>query len=598
MGEQRKVAHKADLIYHWARQIPPSGGGYEMNTITRRAFITRAAKATVALSAGGCGFLFKGCASKKDFDVVITGGTVYDGRGGVPYQADIGILGDRIETVGKIPLSRAARIVDARGLAVSPGFIDAHDHTAEGLLVNPRAESAVRQGVTTLVSGNCGESPFPLSAEMAEELRKDLMTEYGLELSWRDIRGFFDRLEKTGTAVNYSSLVGQGTLRASVVGYRNRPPSPEELEAMVSLVTESMRGGALGLSTGLEYSPGSFADTEEILELAGAAARFGGVYATHMRDEEDRVLEALEEAFRIARMTPIKLQISHVKIGYASNWPLFGSLLEKIDAARTEGLDFRCDRYPYTAWATGLNLFFPLWSREGPARDFVARLKDPSLQNKLRGEIALKETALHTWADVLISSVSSEKNRHLEGKNIQEASREAGLDPYEFMRRLLIEEEGRVGSITFGMSEDHLKTLYSHPLVGVGADGSAVAPYGKLARGKPHPRLFGTFPRVLGKYVREESVVPLEEMIRKMTSMPASHFGMYRRGMIEKDWAADIVVFDPDRVIDRATWTNPQRYPDGIPYVMVNGRFVVDEGEHSGILAGRVLKKVESGQVS
>jgi N-acyl-D-amino-acid deacylase len=387
-------------------------------------------------------------------------------------------------------------------------------------------------------------------------------------------------------------------VRAAGLGYGNRPATAAEIERMKALVRESMEGGALGLSSGLEYSPGSFASTEELIELCRVAAASGGVYATHMRDEEEGILEAVDEAIRIARETPVRLQVSHIKIGYEKNWPKFDDLVARIDRANAGGVKLRCDRYPYIAWATGLNMFFPLWTREGPNQDFIARLKDGSLQDRLRAAVAEKEKELGSWDKVLISNVATEKNRRVEGQNVLEASRAAGLTPYEFMRTLLIAEDGRVGMITFAMSEDHLKRLLAHPLIGVGSDGQAVAPYGPLSKGKPHPRFYGTFARVLGKYVREEKVTTLEEMIRKMTSMPAAHLGFLKRGLVRAGWAADLVVFDPARVIDRATWTDPARYPEGIATVLVNGQVVVERGEHTGRPAGKVLRRSARGEVA
>ena len=569
-----------------------------MELMDRRTFIRGALRTAGLVSAGGAGLLLRGCTKGKEFDLLIAGGTVYDGTGGPPFRADIGISGGAVRSIGRIRASRAATIIKAEGLAVSPGFIDVHDHTAESLLVNPRAESAIRQGVTTLISGQCGDSPFPLTEEAFEKTRLALLAEYDLDLNWRDIRGFLGRLDEAGTALNYATFVGHGTLRAAAMGFGNRPPSAAELERMKVFVGEAMAGGALGLSSGLEYTPGSFASTEELIELCRVAARNGGVYATHMRDEETGILEAVDEAFRIARETPIRLQISHLKIGYAVNWPKFPALLDRLERARAAGVEFRCDRYPYVAWATGLDMFFPLWSREGTNEDFIARLRDPSLQGRLRAEVMVKQKELGSWDKVLISSVATDKNRLLEGMNVLDASARAGKAPYDFMRDLLVEEMGRVGMITFAMSEDQLKVLLAHPLVGVGSDGSAVAPYGPLAKGKPHPRFYGTFPRVLGKYIREEKVVPLEEMIRKMTAMPASHLGFVRRGMLKIGWAADVCVFDPDRVIDKATFTEPAVYPEGIRQVVVNGEVVVDEGRHTGRLPGKVLRKNSRGAVA
>ena len=569
-----------------------------MELMDRRTFIRGALRTAGLVSAGGAGLLLRGCTKGKEFDLLIAGGTVYDGTGGPPFRADIGISGGAVRSIGRIRASRAATIIKAEGLAVSPGFIDVHDHTAESLLVNPRAESAIRQGVTTLISGQCGDSPFPLTEEAFEKTRLALLAEYDLDLNWRDIRGFLGRLDEAGTALNYATFVGHGTLRAAAMGFGNRPPSAAELERMKVFVGEAMAGGALGLSSGLEYTPGSFASTEELIELCRVAARNGGVYATHMRDEETGILEAVDEAFRIARETPIRLQISHLKIGYAVNWPKFPALLDRLERARAAGVEFRCDRYPYVAWATGLDMFFPLWSREGTNEDFIARLRDPSLQDRLRAEVMVKQKELGSWDKVLISSVATDKNRPLEGMNVLDASVRAGQAPYDFMRDILVEETGRVGMITFGMSEDHLKVLLAHPLVGVGSDGLAVAPYGPLAKGKPHPRFYGTFPRVLGKYVREEKVVPLEEMIRKMTAMPAAHLGFVRRGMLKVGWAADVCVFDPERIIDKATFTEPAVYSEGIRQVVVNGEVVVDEGRHTGRLPGRVLRKNSRGAVA
>jgi len=564
----------------------------------RRTFIREALRTAGLASAGGAGLLLRGCTKGREFDLLIVGGTIYDGTGGPPARADIGVSGGAVRSIGRIRAARAATVIKAEGMAVSPGFIDVHEHTAEGLLVNPRAESAVRQGVTTLVSGNCGDSPFPLTDEAFENAKQTLLAEYGLDLSWRDIRGFLGRLEEAGAALNYATFVGHGTVRAAAMGFGNRAPAAAELERMKALVGEAMAGGALGLSSGLEYTPGSFASTEELVELCRVAAGSGGVYATHVRDEEGGILEAVDEAFRIARETPIRLQISHLKVGYAVNWPKFPALLERIERARAAGIEFRCDRYPYIAWATGLDIFFPIWSREGTTEDFIVRLRDPSLQDRLRAEVRIKEKELGSWDKVLISSVATGKNRPLEGVNVLDASVRAGQAPYDFIRDLLIEETGRVGMITFAMSEEQLKILLAHPLVGVGSDGSAVAPYGPLAKGKPHPRFYGTFPRVLGKYVRDEKVIPLEEMIRKMTAMPAAHLGFVRRGMLKVGWAADLCVFDPERVIDKATYMEPAVYPEGIRQVVVNGEVVVDEGRHTGRLPGRILRKNSRGAVA
>jgi len=429
-------------------------------------------------------------------------------------------------------------------------------------------------------------------------MRGSLEKKYGLAAEWKDITGFLAAIEKSGTALNYTTFVGNGTVRAAIVGDGDRPASPAELDRMRGLVAEAMAGGALGLSSGLEYTPSSFASTEELIELGRVAARTGGLYATHMRDEETFVLEAVAEALRIAREAPIRLQISHLKVGFAVNWPKLGTLMDMLEKARAEGLDFRCDRYPYIASATGLSTLFPIWSREGGTEGFLARLKDPAFDARIRAHLAEQERGYGSWDKILISDVASDKNRALEGMNVLEAARQAGKVPYEFMRDLLIEESDRVGMVSFYGHEDNLKRILSHPLVGIGADSEAVAPYGPLSQGKPHPRTYGTFPRALGKYVREEKIVPLEEMIRKMTAMPAGQMGFVRRGMLKVGWAADVCVFDPDRIIDKATFKEPAVYPEGMEKVIINGQLVVDGGEHTGRLPGKVLRKNGRGAVA
>jgi N-acyl-D-amino-acid deacylase len=517
---------------------------------------------------------------------------VFDGQGGPPAEADIGVAGETIQTIGKIKRSRGKLIIEARGLAVSPGFIDVHDHTDVSLIINPKAESVIHQGITTLVSGNCGASAFPVPDSIFEEQKEYAKSVYGLELNWRDIAGFFGRLEEKGIALNYSTLVGHGSIRGAAMGFNDRPPSPEELEKMKGLVEEHLRAGAFGLSSGLEYTPGSFARPEELTELCRVVARFNGIYATHMRDEDEGILESLDECIGAARDSGVRLQIAHLKVGGYRNWPKVEAALAKIGQAKEQGIDLFCDRYPYIAGSTGLDSYFPLWSREGTTEDFLRRLQDPALDEKLRAHLATHEDRLGSWDKVLISGVVLEKNKHLQAKNILEAAQDAGKEPYDFIRDLLIEERAMVEMISFYGNEDVLKKILAHPLVGVGCDGSAVAPYGILSTGKPHPRNYGTFPRVLGKYVREEKLVPLERMINKMTAIPASRFGFGKRGSIQPGYFADLVVFDPDKIADRATWVDPHQYPVGVECVIVNGQVVVEQGEHTGRLPGKILRKI------
>ena len=560
-------------------------------SVTRRKFIEKSSKVAVLTGLGGWGPLLQGCSTKKDLDLVIKGGRVYDGLGSEPVVMDLGIKDGLITEIGSIPVSRGISVVDAEGLAVSPGFIDTHDHTDVELLVNPQAESSIRQGITTLVSGNCGGSPFPVADEILEEMTENLKEIYGLDLTWRDIDGFFARLEEGGLAVNYSSLLGQGTVRGAAMGFSNRKPTDEELGKMKAIVAENMEKGAVGISTGLEYEPGSFADLDEIAELCTVAARYGGIYATHMRDEGYHLIESLDESIAIARRAGIPLQISHFKIAYPSNWDKIDAAVSKVEEAKQSGVDIFCDRYPYVAGSTGLSYYFPMWAREGTTDDFLARLQDPELADRIQGDVAEKEKQLGSWDKVLIASVVSEENKHCQGKSVLENATIAGKTPYEFMRDLLVEEKNRVGMVTFMMSEENTKRILAHPLVGIGSDGAAIAPYGALGRGNPHPRLYGTFPRVLGKYVREEKIAPMSEMIKKMTSVPARRFGFEGRGVLAPENFADIVIFDEDRVIDKATWTNPHQYSVGIEYVLVNGEVVIEGSEQTGALPGKVLRK-------
>jgi N-acyl-D-amino-acid deacylase len=560
-------------------------------TISRRKFLENSSKIITAAGIGGCGILLQGCSSKKDFDLIIKGGEIFDGMGNEAFEADIGIKDDFIKALGNISDAKAETVIDAKDLAVCPGFVDAHDHSDVHLLVNPKAESSIRQGITTLISGNCGSSPFPVAEEIYDEMKEMLKEIYQVYLNWTDIIGFFSKLEESGIALNYSSLVGQGTIRGAAMGFNDRPPSENELEQMKSMVAENIKGGAIGLSTGLVYPPGGYAKDDEIEELCRVAARYEGVYATHMRDEGERVLESLDESIGIAQRTGVSLQISHFKIANPSNWHKVDDALARIEKASKDGVPIFCDRYPYIAGSTNLDYYFPLWARQGTTDEFLARLKDPKLENRIRSHLSEQEKKLGSWDKVLISSVISEKNRQIEGKNILEGAKQTGKTPFEFMRDLLVEEKNKVGMVTFMMTEENLKKILAHSLVGVGTDGSAIAPYGLLHKGKPHPRLYGTFPRVLGKYIREEKILPLPEMIKKITSLPAQKFGFMRRGILEREYYADIVIFDRDKVIDKAIWTDPHKYPVGIEYVIVNGKVVIERGDHTGNLPGKVLRK-------
>jgi len=559
------------------------------SNLTRREFMRNAGRA--AASVAGSGVLLKGCSAHREYDLVIKQGLVLDGLGGPGRVADVGIQGPLVKAIGDIPASKGFLEIDARGFAVAPGFIDAHDHTGAELFVNPRAESAVRQGVTTLISGNCGSTPFPVADAAYEETRESIRKNFGIELDWRDIQGFFERLERSKMAVNYATLAGHGNLRGAAMGFDDRPATAPELERMCALVDGHMAQGAFGLSSGLEYTPGSFARADELVALGAVVARHGGVYATHMRDEGDRLLESLDETIDTAKKSGVSLQVSHFKVAYPRNWDKLEAAIGRVEAAKAAGVDILCDRYPYIAGATSLDINFPAWARAGTTKDFIARLKDPGLEGRLRSYLAGREKGLGSWDKVVISSVLTDKNKKFEGMNILEAGRTAGKPPFEFMRDLLIEENNEVGVVLFMMKEENLRRILAHPLVVIGADSEALAPYGVLGRGKPHPRTYGTFARALGRYARDEKLLPLEEMVRKMTSTTARKFGLESRGVLKPGAYADVVVFDPRTVIDQATWKDPHRYPTGVSHVVVNGTVVIKNGDHTGALPGRVLRK-------
>jgi len=564
-------------------------------TITRREFIAGGGKAAMLASVAGSSLLLKGCSTGKDYDLVLKGGLVYDGLGNPGRIADVGVSGETIKTVGKIPASRGVVVLDVSGLAVSPGFIDVHDHSDLCLLANPKAESAVHQGVTTTISGQCGSSPFPVADAVLEDARESAKAVYGVEVTWRDLPGFFARLAQGGIAYNYATLVGHGAVRGTAMGLDDRAPSPEELEGMKALVAEAMRQGALGMSSGLGYTPGSFAKPAELIELNKVVASLGGVYATHMRSEGDGVLESIDETLETAKAAGVSLQISHLKVAYPGNWDKIDAVIARIETARAAGVNVNCDRYTYIASSTGLDSLFPDWVRQGTSADIVARLKDPKQEAKLRDALDRYEKRIGSWDRVLISAVVTEKNRGVEGLSILEASKAAGKPPFEFVRDLLVEENDQVGMINFTMKEENLKRFLAHPLVGVGSDGEARAPYGILSRGKPHPRSYGTFARYLGKYAREEKVLPLETAIMKITSGAARKFGLEKRGTLADGSFADLVAFDPAKIIDRATWKDPHQFPAGVFHVLVNGVPVISNAEHTGKLPGKILKKVIAG---
>jgi N-acyl-D-amino-acid deacylase len=524
------------------------------------------------------------------FDILIKDARIVDGSGGPSFEGSIGIKGERIAAVGDIPESQAATVFQANGLAVSPGFIDIHAHSEFTLLADPRGEGKVMQGVTTEVSGNCGLSAAPLYNE-AFERRKGDLEELGLELSWNDLREYKKALAKKGTALNLATLIGHGNLRGSVVGYGNRKPTDEEMERMKVLLMDSMKAGGFGLSSGLIYPPGVYSNTEELIELARVVKEFGGFYSTHMRSEGDRLLEAVSEAIEIGEKARVPVQISHLKTGGERNWHKLEAAFELIEAARERGVDVTADRYPYTASSTDLDAILPPWAYEGGNEAEMRRLADPETRNRLASDILNQHPKEDYWETVMVASVSTEKNRGFEGKTMAEISREMKKEPCDALFDLLLEERLRATAIYFSMSEENLRRILRKDYAMIGSDSSARAVSGPTRVGKPHPRTFGSFPRVLSKFVREENVLTLEEAVRKMTSLPAHRLGIGERGIIRRGAFADLVVFNPERVHDTASYTEPYSYPMGIRHVIVNGTFVVRDGAHTGKLPGKFLTK-------
>jgi N-acyl-D-amino-acid deacylase len=531
------------------------------------------------------------------FDILIKNAYVIDGTGSRRFKADIGIKGTKIARIGDLKSERAVQVINASRLVASPGFIDMHSHSDFTLLINPKAESKIRQGITTEVIGNCGISAAPLNETLKEELEKTMpiLGEAGLELDWSAMKEYLNRLERQGIAVNVVPLVGHGNLRVCAMGFDNRAPTETELEKMKKKLAETLEEGAFGMSTGLIYPPSCYAKTEELIELSKVVANYGGIYASHIRGEGATLFSSVKEAIGIGEEAKVSVEISHHKAAGKANWGKVRETLKMIDEARARGVDVTCDVYPYTAGSFGLSSMLPPWAHEGGSEKLLERLRKPKLREKLRKEM---ETGTSEWSSPLkvadwSSTLIARSWRHqeFEGKSVEEIARLKEIDPFEFVFDLLIEENAAVRVVRFMMCEEDVKRVMRHPSSMIGTDSSAVAPYGVLGGGKPHPRGYGTFPRVLGRYVKKEGVLTLEEAVRKMTSLPARKLGLKERGILKEGMCADITIFNPETIVDRATYAEPHQYPEGIGYVLVNGRITVEGKRHTGALAGKVLRK-------
>ncbi len=545
---------------------------------------------------GSSTLLLSSCASpisflkSKELDIIIKNGNVIDGTGKLAFKADIGIKGGRIVEIGNLRETEASNIIDAKGLNISPGFIDIHSHTDVDLFINPKAESKIRQGVTTEVTGQDGESWGPLNNPEAKKL-ESFRADYNEDLSWRTLGEFLDKLSTKRISVNLASMVGLGTVREFIVGLDDRPATESEMKRMKDEVLFAIQQGAIGTSTGLEYTPGSFASTEELIELCKAAPREFRIYSTHMRNEDNTVLEAIDEAIKIAKDSDSRLLISHLKVSGKSNWHKAEATLEKIDKAIKDGLEVHADRYTYVAYHTSLANLFPLWSRDGGTQKFLERLKDNSLKQQLKEFAEKKVSNLDGgWNGILISGIGKAEFKNYQGKTVEQISNELSISPFDATVKIILDSENNVLMVGFGMEEKSTEQILAHPRVMISSDAGAHAPYPPMTRNIAHPRAYGTFPRAIAKYVRERNICSLEEMIKKMTSMPADKLGLKNIGRIEKGKNADIVIFDYDRIQDKATYVEPHQYPDGIPYVIVNGTIVIKENEHTGEMPGKIIK--------
>jgi N-acyl-D-amino-acid deacylase len=524
-------------------------------------------------------------------DILIRGARVFDGAGTPPVDADIAVEGGRVAAVapGLSPQS-ARRVIDARGLAAAPGFVDIHSHSDYHLLFTGTAESAILQGVTCEIGGNCGYAAAPIWGPWWEDRAETYRDLYGLDHAWHDVKSYFHRLLDRGISINFGLLVGHNTLRGSVMGGADRAATAEELQAMVAALESGMDEGALGLSTGLIYSPACFSPPEELATLTAAAGRKGGILTTHIRSEGDGLLEAIREVISAAETGRTPLQISHLKTYGERNWGKLSQVFDLIESAQRRGVDVTADRYPYTAANTGLQAALPLWAIEGSKGEQAARLADPAVRARIRQEIGEGPDA-RDWSQVMISEVTLQENRRYQGLRVDAAARLAGKETLTFVLDLLQEEKAQVDAIYFVMSEENLQTILRKPYVMIGSDSGCRASYGPLSTGRPHPRAFGTFVRVLGHYVRDVGLFDLATAIRKMTSDPCRRMGLGDRGWLRPGYAADVVLFDPNRVRDAATYEEPIRYPVGVDTVLVNGVVTVEAGEHTGARAGKIVRR-------
>lgn len=532
--------------------------------------------------------------STPSHDLIIRRGAIFDGRGAPPFEGDVAIDGDRIIAVGDAGTARGRQEIDAAGLAVAPGFINMLSWAEESLLEDGRSQSDIRQGVTLEVMGE-GSSMGPFDEAMKEE-RKAQQGDVKYDITWTTLREFLQELVRRGVSTNVTSFVGASTVRRRRVGYDDRPATPQELEAMRTDVAKAMEEGAVGLSSALIYAPGCYADTDELVALASIVAAYDGLYISHVRNEGQRLLEALDEFFTILRRARVRGEIYHLKAAGLANWPLLEEAIAKIEEARTEGLDISANMYTYAASSTGLDAVMPAWVREGGFDAWRDRLQDPDIRARVREEMERDDV---DWENMftatgpdrmLLVGFRNEELRPLIGRTLAEVAAERGVSPAETAMDLVIEDESRVSVVYHSMSEDNVRRKVALPWMSFGSDARSLATEGVFLRTSTHPRAYGTFARLLGRYVRDEGIIPLEEAIRRLTSLPASRLRLAERGQLTPGFLADVVVFDPQTVQDHATFEAPHRYSTGVRDVLVNGVLVLRDGEHTGAFPGRVVR--------
>lgn len=534
----------------------------------------------------------------KAYELVIRNAKIVDGSGGPWFRGDVAVQNGKIARVGKVEDEKASMVINAEGKVLSPGFIDAHSHADFVCATVNDATSKITQGVTTEIVGNCGLSMAPVQPRTVEELKQYLSAFIPSEVKpsweWTSFDNWFDIIDRNGNSTNIASLGGHGAIRIYAMGFENRKPREDEMEEMKKALARAMQDGALGLSTGLIYPPGCFAGTDELIELCRVVAQYGGIYTTHMRNEGPEMLSAVEEALKIGKESECPVHISHHK---ASGRPNFGKVTESlhmIEEARKSGIDVTCDVYPYTAGSTLISALLPKWVHEGGVGCMLERLRNSEVRQEITRELnsdipgwenLAKEGG---WGSILICSC--ENKPIYEGKTIAKIAAENNSSPEEVLFDIILDSEGKSTIALFMIDEKDCRTVLSHPLSMIGSDGWACSFSGVLAKGKPHPRAFGTFPRVLGKYAREEKIMPLETAVWKMTGFPAQRFRLEDRGIIKKGMTADMVIFDPETIIDKASYEDPFQQPEGIEYVIMNGEVVVDHKRYSGKTLGKVVR--------